>query len=115
VVGEHESALAGFDDQRAEHFPQIAGDAEAIACLESLEERDVQFLVIPHSAFGWLDLHPDFAKRLRESHRLVTRQQYACEIYELVPAAAVAEASAVSRGRRWRFRPWRRRTEEPDG
>jgi hypothetical protein len=54
-----------------------------LAELEKLESQGIDFVVIPHAAFAWLDRRPNLRRHLREHHRLVTRQQHTCEIYEL--------------------------------
>jgi hypothetical protein len=51
--------------------------------LEKLESQGIEFVVVPHSAFAWLDRRPSFRRHLLEHHHLVTRQQNLCEIYEL--------------------------------
>jgi hypothetical protein len=63
-----------------------ADTAAATGELRELAERGIQFLVIPRAAFGWLRQHPALSETLRTGHRLVTRQRYVCEIYELSPA-----------------------------
>jgi hypothetical protein len=65
-----------------------ADSNHVIESIQSLEASGIQFIVIPASAFEWLDEHPEVAQRLRTRHRFVTRQEHLCEIYELEPSTA---------------------------
>ncbi len=72
--------------------PAAITDQQATADeLVGLARRGVEFLVIPSTAFDWVKLHPALAQALRAGPRLVTRQKYICEIYEL-NAAPIAPA-----------------------
>jgi hypothetical protein len=51
--------------------------------LERAQDAGAEFLVIPRSAFGWFEDRADFAEHVRKRHRLVTRQEHVCELYEL--------------------------------
>ena len=50
--------------------------------------------MIPHTALGWLDERPAVTDYLRTAHRFVTRQEQACELYELSHGAAASQAVA---------------------
>jgi hypothetical protein len=63
--------------------PPRADSKHMMESIRSLERSGVQFVVIPASAFEWLDEHPQVAQRLRSRHRFVTRQEHLCEIYQL--------------------------------
>jgi len=51
--------------------------------LGRLRRQGVSFLVIGRDAFEWLDEHRDLHDHLRQSQRLVTRQENVCEIFQL--------------------------------
>lgn len=53
--------------------------------LEDLQEGNVEFLVILRPAFEWLERNPTVQEELDSRHRLVTRQEHVCTIYELLP------------------------------
>jgi hypothetical protein len=69
--------------------------------LVALAARGVEFVVVPKASFEWLAAHPALLEALRRAHRLVTRQHYICEIYELAsspepvpsPAPTVVQAT----------------------
>jgi hypothetical protein len=61
-----------------------AGDFTAAAAqVEALRAGGVEYLVIPCSAFGWSDRHPELIKHLTCHHRFVTRQENVCKIFAL--------------------------------
>ena len=63
--------------------------SEPEACereISTLAANAVEFLVVPQGAFEWSETHPTFGEALRSNHRLVTRQRYICEVYELMAA-----------------------------
>jgi hypothetical protein len=59
-----------------------SGD-KATQALRELASGETEFLVIPSSAYGWLERNSDLAEELRTQHRFVTHQHRVCEIYEL--------------------------------
>jgi hypothetical protein len=61
----------------------LASGAKATDALHELARGETEFLVIPSSAYRWLDQNPEFAGTLRTHHRFVTHQHQVCEIYEL--------------------------------
>jgi hypothetical protein len=108
VVSEGDDALIALDEQQGWHFPRAetgahAGydpldSAAAVADLKSLEPKGAQFLLIPCTAFTWLDRYPGFAQYLRHHHRFITRQENVCEIYELCTSDTEASDSTMSGG-----------------
>jgi hypothetical protein len=78
--------------------------------LSALAARGVEYLVVPRTSLDWLAAHPVLEAALGRSHRLVTRQQYICEVYELIaypevpatsePAKPAAAAAAPQPARR---------------
>jgi hypothetical protein len=75
------NAINGHDTWLMPREP--AGRSAVMQSLGSLEHSGIQFIVIPSSAFDWMEDHPEVTKRLHSHHRFVTRQQHLCEIYEL--------------------------------
>jgi hypothetical protein len=63
----------------------LTEDASAPDDIARLVERGVHFLVVPRSESGWVKPRPGLERYLSEQHKLVMRQQYLCEIYELSP------------------------------
>ena len=51
--------------------------------------------MIPHTAFGWLAQRPAVTRYLRDAHRFVTRQEQACELYELSDEATASQDVAA--------------------
>ena len=78
--------------------PQAAVSEERAAEreLSALAARGVEFFVIPQTSFDWLAAHPPLGAALRGSHRLVTRQHYICEVYELRETAEAGPARQSS-------------------
>jgi SAM-dependent methyltransferase len=65
----------GRDDSRVGH--------EAIARLERLRSEDWEFLLVPSTAFEWVEDRPAFAQHLNANFRLVARDDDACAIYAI--------------------------------
>jgi hypothetical protein len=74
----------------------VADPREADRQLDALATKGVEFLVIPSAAFDWLRAHPALGETLGRGHRLVTRQQHVCEIYELSAAHEQPSSPAQS-------------------
>jgi GT2 family glycosyltransferase len=84
VVSRGDDELVDLGDRAAWHFPQAEhggyrgahprDSAEAIAHLESLRARGGEYLVLPSTAFWWLDHYAGFARHLEERCRPVARQ-----------------------------------------
>ena len=78
----------------------LPGGVSPAAYLESVRRGGAEFVVIPHTAFGWLDTQPELKHKL-DQERFVTRQSHVCALYELRPPAeatgsARAPASAAA-------------------
>ena len=58
-------------------------DADLCREVNRLQSEGISFLVVDPDAFDWLDDHPQLQHHLAMYHRLVTRQEHVCEIYEL--------------------------------
>jgi hypothetical protein len=76
-----------FPDRRwlADGYP--ADDEEAWRHLDQLRRRGVSYVVIPSSAFWWLEHYPAFARRLETEGHPAWRDER-CLIYELPRRAA---------------------------
>jgi glycosyltransferase involved in cell wall biosynthesis len=94
--------LLALDGPRGWHFPRdpdgrYAGyypaDSEAaIAHLEELRERGATHLVLPRTAFWWLDHYEGLRKHLDSSHRRIRRDEDAI-VYELTGESPIPPSS----------------------
>ena len=94
VVSKGDNALLRLGDRAGGHFPQAVGggytgynpadDADAIAQLEALRRRGAEYLVLPNTAFWWLDHYAGFRDHLDRRY-LAVRQGEDCVIYRLEP------------------------------
>lgn len=93
IVSLGDDRLGALEGQHVRPFPHISpGDrGSAIAHLEALQTAGVEFLIIPQTAFEWLDGQPELVDHLRERHRLITHQEHVCEIHELCAPPASGE------------------------
>jgi len=92
VISKGDEALLNLDGRKAWHFPQDEqgsylgyhppDGAAAIAHLEQLRERGADYLVLPSTAFWWLEYYPELNEHLRDNFRLVTGQEH-CLIFGL--------------------------------
>ncbi|MQA89839.1 MAG: methyltransferase domain-containing protein [Gemmatimonas sp.] len=99
VVSRGDDEMLHFDGRRSEHFPQEAGgeyaghhpanDAEAIGHLNDLVRRGAaDYLLIPSSAYWWLEHYREFRDHLERSHPAVAFEEQACLIFDLRPKDA---------------------------
>jgi predicted O-methyltransferase YrrM len=96
VVSRGDDALLDLEGRRAWHFPQMpdgtyaghhpADSPAAIAELERLRHRGARYLVVPRTAFWWLDYYADFTQHL-EHHGRCLRRGGECAVYELAESA----------------------------
>ena len=92
VISKGDPDLLDVEGQHARHFPQDdrgnyaghypAESGEAIAHLEALRARGGRFLVIPSSAFWWLEHYTDLAHHLDTNYQKIWKSAD-CQIYEL--------------------------------
>jgi len=92
VISKGDDELLKIAGRHGWHFPRqqdgtYAGyypsDSEAaITHLNSCRAMDVRFLVIPRTAFWWLDHYSGFGAHLESHHRLIWRDQN-CMVYKL--------------------------------
>jgi hypothetical protein len=93
VISKGDDELLKLDGRRAWHFPQnekgiYAGyyppdSSAALAHLKVLRSKGGNYLLIPSTAFWWLDHYAEFGQYLKRHCRLVVRQEDACVIYSL--------------------------------
>jgi hypothetical protein len=93
VLSRYSGDVAGLPSETTTALTASEADSDAVDRLEQAVADGVNFLVIPRTMFGWLEQHPDFSRYLRTRHWFVTRQELACELYELS-----AEPSGTARG-----------------
>jgi len=100
VVSKGDDALLRVGGRTGGHFPQAAGGgytgynpadgADAIAQLEALRGRGAEYLVLPNTAFWWLDHYTGFRDHLDRRYWAV-RQGEDCLIYRLEPVPGAGE------------------------
>ena len=93
--------LAGLDGR---HFPQGANggylghhphdSAEAVARLEALRAEGAEYLVVPTTAYWWLDHYAGFAEHLRDLYAETDAEVCTIFCLERNPVRGIAEASA---------------------
>jgi hypothetical protein len=93
LLGQDESLLPG---------PDSGNGATAVNHVMALQDRGTQFIAISKDACKRImDQYPEFLSYLGADHRLVTRQEYHGEVYELLPteskAAIAPDTSAWKR------------------
>jgi GT2 family glycosyltransferase/2-polyprenyl-3-methyl-5-hydroxy-6-metoxy-1,4-benzoquinol methylase len=103
VVSKGDDTLLQFEARRAWHFPQGEGGAyacyhpansiAAIAQLEALRAKGGQFLLLPVTAFWWLDHYAQLRQHLEKRYRLIVRRDDVCAIYGLHEPAASRESN----------------------
>ena len=107
VISKGDDALLEFDGRRGWRFPQTergvyaghypADSAAAIAHFEALRAKGAEFLLLPSTAFWWLDSYPDFRTHLDAQGTRVWHDAD-CIIYRVSPSAAIPDGvSAESR------------------
>ena len=108
VVSRGDDRLLELNGRSAAHFPQgedgqylgyhPADSDDAIARLEVLRAGGADFLVLPSTAFWWLDHYRDFQSHLNERYRLVTHRPDVCLVYALDPGVHAGPARALVTG-----------------
>lgn len=93
VASRGDERLLDFEDRTAWHFPQVnggmyagghPGDCEdAIASLELIREQGAGVLMLPQTAYWWLEHYPGFASYLDEHYRLVAYAENAAMVFGL--------------------------------
>ena len=93
VISKGDPALLELDGRRAWHFPQNdrgeyagfypATSDEAIDMLERARSEGARFLVVPASAFWWLEHYGGFAEHLAREYRFVSPDPARAAIVDL--------------------------------
>lgn len=100
VVSKGHAALVDIAGIRARHFSQDeqgahsdqpADGADAVDQLERLRAGEVEYLVLPSLAFGWLERYPELNEHLMKRYQLVASED-ACLVYRLAEQAAATAA-----------------------
>lgn len=125
VVSSGDDRLLRLSGRAAAHFPPtqsgtLAGrrdSSDALAALEQMYEDGVEYLVVPHMAPSWLDLHPDFLPEVERRYSCVAFRNDVCSVFALSGGAAHSTAStrenaasASENGWIARFAQWFRRS-----
>jgi SAM-dependent methyltransferase len=71
--GEERDALPEFSGRRVVRMPMEALGTEAVDALEALRGDGCEYLIVPRTAFGWLDSSPELAAHLEEHYTLVVK------------------------------------------
>lgn len=102
VVSKGDEDLLDLNGRRAWHFPRASDgsyaghyprdDSEAIAHLQALRGRGAEYLVLPRTAFWWLNHYPAFQKYLDLECRQVSDEPDTCAVFALTnePPGTVA-------------------------
>jgi hypothetical protein len=101
VISRGDDELLELDGRTAWHFPRLEDgkysgyhpedSTAALAHLDECRIRGAQYLVLPATAFWWLDFYGDFAAKLRRGHRVVF-QDDSCIIFRVEGEAQSAAA-----------------------
>ncbi len=108
VVSKGDDELLKFDGRIGWHFPQnekgiYAGhyppdSAAALEHLRALRAKGGNYLLIPSTAFWWLDHYAEFGKYLKRHCREVVRREDACVIYSLREPSKKSNPSRQHKG-----------------
>lgn len=104
VVSRGDRELVDLEGREGHHFPQDGGggylghhpsdSADAVARLESLRAGGAEYLVLPSTAYWWLDHYADFARHLRQRYPMTDLD--VCTIFGLGAPRAAEAAAPVS-------------------
>ena len=93
VLSRGDDALLQFDRRHGVHFPQTddgvyagyhpADSKEAIAQLEAVRGRGAQYLVVPATAYWWLEYYREFHDYLVRVGQPVLRDARTCAVFAL--------------------------------
>ena len=107
VISRGDEELVRFPNHRGWHFPRTAGGEyggyhpqdshAAIAHLEELRSAGAAFLVLPRTAFWWLDYYGGVAEHLQRSARRIVDDRDACLIFAFEDAFTGSRVSPPSK------------------
>jgi len=93
VVSKGDKELLKLDGRKGWHFPQAedggyagcypATSAEAIDQLETIRARGAAYLLVPGTAFWWLDYYKGFRTHLEKKYRVCVQDEDTCMIIAL--------------------------------
>jgi len=93
VVSRGDDEMLDLGAHPAWHFPRDSDgtylgyhphdSAQAIGHLEALRREGAQYLLLPPTAYWWLDHYRNFALHLEQRYRRLTRQEDGCVLFEL--------------------------------
>jgi hypothetical protein len=93
VVSRGDDDLLELGAHDARHFPQGEDgtyvvyhphdSAEAITHLEAVRGQGAKYLLVPPTAYWWLDHYRNFALHLEQRYRRLTREDDGCLLFEL--------------------------------
>jgi hypothetical protein len=102
VVSKGDDQLLQLGARRAWHFPRTpegwylgrhpSDSAETIAHLDALRGQGAEYLLLPATAFWWLDHYSDFRLYLEGTCRQIRGDEH-CVIYQLIDRGAVCEGA----------------------
>jgi GT2 family glycosyltransferase len=104
VVSRGDRDLVDLDGLDGLHFPQDTegrylghhprDSADAVSRLEALRAKGAEYLVVPATAYWWLDHYASFAEHLRDLYARTDAEVCAIYCLQREPAAGFAEVSA---------------------
>jgi glycosyltransferase involved in cell wall biosynthesis len=107
VVSKGDDQLLRFRRQRGCHFPQTRGgvyaghhpanSAEAIAHLEELISRGVEYLLVPSTSFWWFEHYREFKQHLDGHYKEAVNEPECCRVYALAKSTKSPHSRKVSR------------------
>lgn len=93
VVSRGDEQLVNFEGRKGWHFPQNgdgvyagfypADSATAIAHLEALRAKGGEYLLLPSTAFWWLEHYRGLKEHLERRYRVAFQEEGACILYNL--------------------------------
>ena len=93
VISKGDDQLLKLDGRQAWHFPQTeegvyaghypADSASAITHLEVLRVKGGDFLLLPKTAFWWLEHYVEFKQHLESHYRVVVRKEDTCLVFAM--------------------------------
>ena len=110
IISKGDSELVALKDRTGWHFPQApdggysgyhpSDSAAAIAELEKLRARGADYLLIPSTAFWWLEHYKEFGRHLETSYQTAWSNHH-CQVYRISnrPHSAATYKQAKLRAR----------------
>ena len=93
VVSKGDGELVELHGRRARHFPESekggcaghypADGSEAVTLVENARADGVHYLLLPQTAFWWLEQYPELARHLHQRYRKINADSSTCLIYSL--------------------------------